>query len=96
MWFWITDRPVRFLVYAWPAAAALGTCTLFALSDRARIRPAAHVLAGLALVAAASKRIAIPLTALGPGAELKVDLSRPLRGWRGGGVTAAVPEGVAN
>ena len=46
--------------------------------------------------APASKRITIPLTALGPGAELEVDLSRPLRGWRGGGVTAAVPEGVAN
>jgi hypothetical protein len=247
MWFWITYRPVRFLVYAWPAMVALGTYTLFALADRMRIHGLAHGLAALAVAVAAwqihvarrpglegygqvaaeamaasqtrriffhgrqdgsfiwnvrqgdpnlayavfrasktlstgepvvmkdfrplvesreqilalldglgvdvvvsedqpeideppyrtfmnllsserfepigqvdlrnsdgriqarrltlyryhrtapaSTRVAIPLTALGPGAELSVDLSRPLRGWRSGGVTAAVSEGVVD
>jgi hypothetical protein len=31
-----------------------------------------------------SNRVALPLTALGPGFRLEVDLSRPLRGWRDG------------
>ena len=53
MWFVVTYRPARFLVYAWPAAVTLGVYTLFVVVDRCGVRRLGHVMASAAVGLAA-------------------------------------------